>query len=494
MWQFLSGFEMVLHWHYVAYMFVGVAFGLLLGFLPGLHGGTGMALMLPFTYEMEALTSLVFLLSIYTGSLFGGAVTAILFNTPGTSANIATAFDGYPMSRSGQPGRALGLSLMSSFGGGVVGCACLLLLAEPMSRVSIRFGAAEIFMVAVFGLSMIGSLADNVLKSLYAGVFGILLGTVGMSASGVIRGTMGNTYLIDGIPLSATLVGLMALPEIFDQLASPTKIPSSEKQHNMPRQFLEGILETLRKGPRVLVSSLIGVFVGIMPAAGSTVASMLSYNQSKQFSERPELYGTGCPDGIIASEAANNASEGGALATMYILGIPGSGGAALVLAALVLQGWLPGPQMFLEHSEILYASISSLFLQQFVMLLLGGVFCLLGTQIVRLPLIYLMPCILVFTFLGAYSTRYLLFDSGLMLFFCAIGWLMKRNGYPLPPLVLGLLLGSIADTELMRVYQGYDHFYEIFGSPIVCLLALASAAGVAYPAIAGRSKKRNAGM
>lgn len=488
---FFSGFEVIFHVQYIGYMFAGVLFGLVLGFLPGLNGGIGIALMLPFTYEMESLSALVFLLSIYTGSLFGGAVTAILFNTPGSAANIATTFDGYPMNLNGEAERAMGLALMSSFFGGIVGCVCLLLVAEPMARFSLRFGPGEMFMVAIFGLSVIGSLSSNALKSLLVGFFGLLLGTVGTSASGSIRGTMGIVYLIDGVPLVPALIGLLALPEIYAQMVNKYQFDAVEMRRDSIARFFKGELEMFKYIIRAAICSIAGVVIGIMPAAGASVASMLCYNQSKQLSSKPERYGTGIPEGIVSCETANNASEGGALATMFVLGIPGSNATAMMLGALVLQGWTPGPKLFVDHSNIIYTAFSSLFVQQFVMLLLGAALCLLAAQIIRLPFIYLMPCIVVFTVLGAFSGRYLLFDPMLMLLFSFVGWMMKKNGFPTVPMILGLLLGAIADVELMRIYQAFDCFWEIFRSPIVCVLAFLSIAGALYPLVVKRVSRKN---
>lgn len=485
--HFFSGFEIVLQWQYIGYMFAGVSFGLILGFLPGLHGGIGIALMLPFSYEMDSLPALLFLLSIYTGSIFGGGVTSILFNTPGSAANIATTFDGYPMSRNGEPERALGLALMSSFTGGLIGCTCLLLLAQPMARFALCFGPGEMFMVMVFGLSVVGSLSSDMLKSLFSGVIGVLLGTIGTNATGVVRGTLDFVYLRDGVPLVPAFLGFLALPEIYSQIAVPMKFGNRDTRIDV-RRFILGIFETFRHWIRAVVCSIVGVIVGIVPAAGAAIAGLLCYNQSKQLSRHPERYGKGIPEGIVSCETANNASQGGSLATMYVLGIPGSGATAVLLGALILQGWTPGPKLFFQYGEILYASISSLFLQQFVMLLLGAGLCLLGSRIVRLPFLYLMPCIIVFMVLGAYSTRYTLFDPALMFFFSAVGMLMKKNDYPIPPLILGLMLGSIMDIELTRVMQSYNSFLEIFHSPIVCVLMAVTIGSFVSPIILAKVK------
>lgn len=490
---FLQGFATVLQPHYLPYMFGGVALGLIIGFLPGLSGGMGVGLMLPFTFHMDPLTALVFLCSIYTGGVFGGAVTAILLNTPGAPANLSTVLDGYPMARNGEPERAMGISLMSSFIGGLVGCIFLLVLAGPLASFSLKFGPGEMFFVAIFGLTVVGSLADNVVKGVFSGLFGILLGTIGLSASGVLRGTMGIVYLMDGIPTVPALLGLLALPAIYElsgRKSAVLKVDTVSTGFASLRGLLKGFRDTFSHIVQSLLCAVLGTFIGIIPAAGSAIAGVLGYNMSKNFSKHPEKFGTGVPEGIVGPETANNASEGGALATMFVLGIPGSTATAMMLGALALQGWAVGPKMFVDHSDIIYTAFSSLFCQQFVMLLLGMGLCLLGATLVKIPVKYLMPIILAFAITGAYSANYLEFDCLLLIFFSVLGYLMKRNGFPAMPLILGLLLGGTADVELMRINQLFDSFWQIFESPIVIVLAVVSLASVLLPFIMKEVKRR----
>lgn len=468
---FITGFGAIFHIQYILYMFGGVTLGMTLGVLPGLSGSMGIALMLPFTFTMDPLTALVFLLSIYTGGLFGGAVTAIVINTPGSSANMATVLDGYPMSQNGETGRALGLSLGSSAIGGLVGCVFLLLVTEPLAKLSLQFGPAEMFMVTIFGLSVVGSLSDNVLKSLFAGTFGILLGTIGMSSTGAIRGSMGSIYLLDGLPLMPTMIGLLAIPSIFD-LAIQKEVGLKDAESGSMKEILGGMKEVLTHPIQVVLSSILGVIVGVMPAAGATIAGLLSYNQSKQFSKNSANFGKGAAEGIIASESANNASEGGALSTMFVLGIPGSNSTAMLMGALIIQGWAPGPRLFIDNRDVIYQSFSSLFVQQFVMIIVGLVICYFAAQILRIPNKYLVPTILVFTILGSFANRNTLFDAFLMIGLGVLGWFMRKSNFDIMPIILGVILGSVADEELLRIYQSYDSFFEIFTRPIVIVLTL----------------------
>lgn len=470
-------------------MFAGVALGLVLGCLPGLTGSLGIALMLPFTYHMDALTALVFLLSIYTGGLFGGAVTAIMINTPGSAANMVTMLDGYPMAKRGEGGRALGIALSSSVLGGLIGCLFLVMATEPLATLALKFGPGEMFLVVFFGLSCIGSLAKNSLKSIYSGLFGILLGTVGMSTVGTIRGTHGIIYLMDGVPMTPALIGFLALPEIILLLNQTSMVENLDSKSIGPKSILRGFTDVIKRPIQTILCSLLGVVVGIIPAAGASVAGVLGYNQSKQWTKAGDKFGTGVPEGIIACETANNASEGGALSTLFVLGIPGSSSTAMLLGALVLQGWNPGPKLFIDNKEIIYTAFSSLFLQQIVMFIIGFIICACAVYIVKVPTRYLVPFILTFTMVGSYSSRYAIFDIGLMVLFGVLGYLMKKADFPVMPLILGLLLGSSADSELLRIFQSFDHFYEIFKSPIVLVLTAVSIFCIVTPLVTKKRKK-----
>ncbi|MDR1514941.1 MAG: tripartite tricarboxylate transporter permease [Synergistaceae bacterium] len=488
--MFLTGFITIFHIKYVLLMFGGVFFGIVVGALPGLTASMGIALMLPFTYNMEALSALVLLLSIYSGGIFGGSITAILINTPGAPSNVATVMDGYPMTLRGRSEEALGLALYGSVIGGLIGCVFLVSVMKPLANISLKFGPSEILMVAVFGLTVIGSLGDNIFKSIYSGLFGILVGTVGSSASGALRGTMGSMYLIDGVPMIPALIGLLALPELFT-LASREYVVSNLSKRFDARRILSTISEIVKRPVQTFLCSMLGVIVGVIPAAGSAIACILSYNQAKQWSRKSKLFGTGIPEGIIAAETANNASEGGALATMLVLGIPGSGSTAMLIGALILQGWVPGPRLFLDNKEIVYASISSLFVQQFVMLFIGMACCVFAAKIISIPTKFLLPTIILFTILGAFSTRNALFDANLMMFLGLVGWFMKQNDFPTMPLILGIILGPIADHELLRTIQLFSgHYADLWYRPITVFLLVLSVFSVVLPLIMKRRKER----
>lgn len=478
---FWAGFTHIFSGGHVIWMFLGMLFGLVLGALPGLTGSLGIALMLPFTYHMAPLRALVFLLSIYTGGLFGGAITAITINTPGSPANLMTQLDGWPMTRKGKSGKALGVALMSSTIGGLIGCVFLVFATEPMARFSLKFGNGEMFMVMVFGISCVGSLAKSPTKSIFAGCLGILLSTVGASVVGKARGTYGSMWLYEGLPTIPVLIGFLAIPEVVKLVISDGKIVDVDKSALGFKSIINGFKENILHPIQTLLCSVLGVAVGVVPAAGSAVAGVMSYNLSKTLIKREEEFGEGNSQGIIASETANNASEGGALATMFVLGIPGSSSTAMLIGALALQGWAVGPKLFIDHKDIIYTAFASLFMQQIVMLMLGFILCMCASYIVKVPNKFLLPCILVFTVLGAYSNRVVSFDALIMIVLGIVGYLMKRNEFPILPVILGYLLGGDAESNMVRIAQQYNSFWEIFKSPITCTLFVISIISFVLP-------------
>jgi putative tricarboxylic transport membrane protein len=458
-----SGLEMVLSLSIIFLMVVGVLIGILAGSIPGLTGGIAIALFLPFTYQMSALPALVFLLSIFTGSTWGGAVTAILINTPGSPASAATAFDGYPMTQKGQGGRALGLSIGASVVGALIGAIFLMVAIEPLGRFTLKFHSSERFLIAIFGLSIIASIGGkNPLKAYLAGIFGILLGTVGMAPTGALRGTLGWSYLLDGFPIIPALIGLFAIPEIF-RLMNRQYITHGEV---IPKpslgQLLEGVVKAIRHPFLLLRSALIGVGVGALPAAGATVATLISYNQAYALSKQSDLYGTGIPEGIISAEAANSSSEGGSVATMLALGIPGGMGTAVLIGALITQGWIPGPNLIWNHLDVIYGVLWAQIFQALLLLPLGIIFAFWASKIVFVPTRILIPIISVTIVAGVFALNYNTTDVYMTLAFGIIGWSMRKYGYPLIALILGIILGPMADAELIRISQRYAGDYTIF--------------------------------
>lgn len=491
-WQSLiDGISMFMNWFNFLLIILGLFMGVILGAIPGLTGSLGIALMLPVTFTMEPLPAFVFLIAIYTGGLFGGAITAVLINTPGSPAAVATTLDGYPMTKKGQSGKALGLAVGSSTIGGLIGAFVLLIIIQPLASFALKFGPTEMFIVAVFGLTIIASVQEGgFIKSIYAGLFGVLLGTIGMTSTGALRGTFGSVYLIDGLPMIPALIGLFAVSELFF-LADKKFVAKDTSGQSYASEIVRGVKRVFKYPFNIIRSSSIGVFVGALPAAGSTIASLLSYSEAKRFSKNKSEFGKGNEEGIVAAETANNASEGGALATMLVLGIPGSASTAMLLGAIIMQGWVPGPRLFIDQSSILYGVIFSMIIGLLLLVFVGGIVSLGAGKVINIPTQILIPIIVVFALIGAFATRNLLFDAFLVFIFGVIGWYLRRNKYPVIAVVLGLILGPLADQELLKSVQlhGSDTLSAFFTRPISLILIIITVVGVLIPLIVEKIKK-----
>ena len=486
-----QGVAMFLEWQNLFLIIIGLSFGVVLAAIPGFTGSMGIAIMLPITFTMDPLPSLVFLLSIYTGGLYGGAITAILLNTPGSPAAVATTLDGYAMTRRGYAAKALGISVGASTIGGFIGVLVLLVIIQPLASFALKFGPPEMFLIAVFGLTIIASVrGGSFIKSIYAGLFGILLGTIGMTSSGALRGTFGNVNLIDGIPMIPALIGLFAVSELFF-LLDKDYVASKKMTNINARQIVDGVKTVFHHPINLIRSSVLGVFIGALPAAGSTVASLVSYNEAKRASKQSDKFGKGSEEGIIAAESANNASEGGALATLLVLGIPGSASTAMLLGAIIMQGWVPGPRLFIDHSDVLYGVIFSELIQEILLLFVGGTFAILASRVVNVPTRILIPIITIFAIIGSFAVRISIFDAFLVFIFGVIGWYLRKNDYPTIAVVLGLILGPIADQELARTVQlfGDETLSAFVQRPISLAILIITVLGIVLSSFFHKKQK-----
>ncbi|MFV0491324.1 MAG: tripartite tricarboxylate transporter permease, partial [Pseudorhodobacter sp.] len=466
------------------YMIAGLALGVIFGAIPGLNAGIGIALMLPVTYGLDPLTSLVFLTSIYTGGVFGGAITAILINAPGSPSAVATTLDGHPMALKGMGNEALGLSIGASALGGLLGMIFLVIIIRPLAGFALQFGPAETFLLVIFALTSIASLSEHsFLKGLIAGAFGLLLGTIGFTASGAMRFTFNSVYLIDGMPIIPALIGFLALSELLQRLETPlTQLPEAGKLDL--RRILAGVAMVPRRAFSLFRSSVIGIFIGAIPGVGATVGSLVSYEAARRTSRHPENFGQGEPDGIIAAEAANNSSEGGAMATMLALGIPGGAATAILIGALTIQGIVPGPRLIYEHADVVYGLLAAEIFEQILLLGVGIAVAALFLRLIYLPFAIIVPAVVVMSYVGAFSVRNVGFDAILLIVCGVIGWLMKREGYPVVAVVIGVMLGATADAELIRMYQLYgDDWSVLWSNPICMVLILAIIASLSAPAL-----------
>lgn len=445
----LFGFGTLLGWKPLLIIVCGVVIGIMVGAMPGLSPSTGVALLVPFSYTMSPALAVVLLVSIYISSNYGGSITAVLINTPGTPAAAATAIDGYPMTLKGEAGKGLGMSLIASTIGGIFGVIILIVFAVPLAKLAISFHPADYFALAIFGLTTVGSLGSgNVSKAMVAVLFGLIINTVGLDPiSGVSRYSFGIDQLYDGFSLIPALIGLFALSVVFTAFEAGQfgSTVVDKVSGNFP-----SLKESWKTKYTIVRSSVLGTIIGIFPGAGATIASFISYNIAQRSSKEPETFGKGAMDGVAASEAANSSSVGGALIPLLALGIPGSATDAVLIGALQLHDITPGPLLFETNPEIVYGIFASLIIANAVMLVLGIFGVKYFAKVVEVPASVLYPMILAIALIGSYAVRSSFFDVGACFAFGVIGWIFKRYGYPVAPIVLGIVLGSLLEENFRR--------------------------------------------
>ena len=456
----------------------GIVIGLVFGAIPGLQISMAMAIFLPMTLYMDFMQAMLFLTAIFTGGGFGGSIPAILMNIPGTSSAIATAFDGYPMSRQGLHNTALGIALGASCIGVIVGYSLLLLLINPLSEVVLRIGPAEMTVVILWGITLIGGLSSgSLLKGLISGLAGLLVGTIGYSEAGVTRGTFGSPYLLDGVPAIPAMIGMFAASELFRLVKSDYLVADSAARKVSVTKILAGFRSAISYPWIVLRGSLIGVFVGSIPGVGSSVANLLSYMATKRKHADPESFGNGNPSGVVASEAANSTSEAGSMATLLALGIPGGGATAVMLAAFSMHNITGGPQFIREETDVVYAIILANFGQAFLLIVLGLLLIPLLANVIKVPMNYLVPSVLSLAIFGAFGLTGDLSGPITVLIFSVIGFVFKRFGFSVPAAVIGILLGGMAEDSVIYLHQisGGQWSYLLERPMALVILALLAA-------------------
>lgn len=471
---------------YLLYIAAGTLFGIFVGVMPGLSSVMGLSIMLPFTLTLKGSGGILMMLGLFCGAIYGGSITAILINTPGTANSAATCLDGNPMAiKKGQPGRALGLSTMASTFGGLFSAVMLLWTAPLLSKFAMKFTPPEYFAMAVFGLSIVTSVSNkNLLKGLLSAVIGLLLATIGIdSIAGTTRFTFGTIYLTGGISFIPVLIGLFAF--------SQGLITTEENFGKMMKKVTPKIKRTIptmedvkRVFPTMLRSSVIGTVIGAIPGTGGDIASWVSYNEAKRWSKHPEEFGNGAPEGIAAPEAANNAISGGALIPLLTIGIPGDSGTAVMLGALMMQGIIPGPLLFTEQTDKVYLIIVGLFLANIFMGLLGFAGIRLFSKIVAIPDVILTPMIFIFCFVGTFAMNHNISDIFLMIIAGILGYFMLKMDFCVPPLILGLILGRTLESNLRRSLVLSDGSPVIFlQRPIAFVLLIAAFISLIYPIV-----------
>ncbi len=434
-------------------IFAGTVFGVVIGALPGLTSTMGVALLVPVTFGMSPEMGLALLGAIYCSSTYSGAISAILINIPGTPANCCTLLDGYPMTQKGESGRAIALATSASAFGGFISIFALLFMAPPLAEFALKFGAQEYFLLALFGVSVIASLSDrNMLKGLWAGALGLFLSIIGMHPlTGDVRFTAGIAELYSGLPIVIALIGLYSIPEVISSLSGSD---NSEKQVNaVGSGVISQMMELFKYKMLIFRATVIGIIVGIVPGAGSSIASFVAYDDAKRSSKTPELFGTGSPEGVIASETSNNAVVGGSLIPALTLGVPGNAVSAVLIGGLMIHGLKPGPTLFIENSGIVYSFIMSLFVSNLAFIPVGLFIARYGIKLIETPASILGPLVIGLAVMGSYAINMSVVEIMLMLGIGLIGFLMKEFDVPREPLVLGLVLGSMAEGELARAFS-----------------------------------------
>jgi len=421
---------------------MGTLSGIIVGGIPGLTATMAVALLIPVTFSLSPITGLILMGGVYCGAMYGGSIPAILLHTPGTPAAAATALDGYPLSRQGHGGLALRVSVVASFVGGTFSALLLLIVAQPLAEISLKFGPAEYFLLALMGLAGIVSLSeDNLIKGLISGFLGLGLAVVGTDViSGQLRYTMGVKDLYDGISFMPALIGMFSITQMleltgYDRIVKEGIDITSIKREKMPPGM----------GKFISVGTLTGTMVGVLPGEGATIAAFVSYNIAKQISDRKEDFGKGNPQGIAAAEAGNNGCVGGSLIPLLTLGIPGNSVAAALLGGLLIHGLIPGPDLFTQHAHITYGFILSLFLANIVFWIVGMLFAPYFSRISLTPSAILIPAVSTFAIVGAYAMNNSIFDIWVMLIFALLGLLLSKTGFSTSAVVLGMILGPIAE-------------------------------------------------
>jgi putative tricarboxylic transport membrane protein len=475
----LQGFGTALIWYNLLFAFVGVLIGTAVGVLPGIGPMSGVALLIPVTAsltgglppEQAATSAIILLAGVYYGAMYGGSTTSILLNTPGESSSVVTTLDGYQMAKRGRAGSALSIAAIGSFVGGLVTLVALIVLAEPLSNVALKFGPAEYFSLMLLGLAAVSGLAGkSVTKALIMTVSGLLLATIGIdNVSGIARFTFEMPWLYQGIEFLTIAVGLFAVGEVFKTILEKDEDGGEVAKIN---NLLPSKDEFKESAAPIARGSLLGFFIGILPGAGATLASFFSYILEKKISKDPSKFGKGAIAGVAAPETANNAASGGAMIPLLTLGIPGSGTTAILMGALMMYNVQPGPLLFEDHPGVAWGLIASMFIGNVMLLVLNLPLVKVFAKIIQTPKQFLIPIIIAISIFGVYAVQVSTNDLLLLLACGFLGYFLSKHDYPIAPLVLGLVLGPMIENNLRRALTISNGEYEIFFTRPISLVFL----------------------
>ncbi len=473
-------------------IFGGVILGLIFGSIPGLTATMAIAICLPITYTMGPIHGMALLMGLYIGGVSGGLVPAILLNLPGTPSSIATTFDGYPMAQNGQAGKAFGFAIVSSFLGGFLSIIVLMTISPPLAQFALKFGPYEYFAVSIFALTLISSLSDgSLIKGLLSGMLGLSLAMVGSAPIDAFpRFTFGVDSLDGGFNLLPALIGLFAVSEILK--IAERKIKKRQQVDYRIKGFGFTLKEFFQQGWNMLRSSLIGIGIGILPGIGGGTANIISYVAAKNQSKYPEKFGKGIPDGVVASETSNNAAIGGALVPLMSLGIPGDTVTAMLLGGLIIHGLTPGPLLFTQNGDVVYGIFVSLIIANIVMIILLFLGMRIFVKLLSIPQYILLPIILTLCAVGAFGVNNRLFDVGSLLTFGVVGYILLKAKFPLTPIILGFILGPIAETSLRRgLMLSKGDFTPFLTEPIAAVFFIIAFLSIVFKIFKNSRKRKS---
>ena len=490
----IEGLSYVLNPSHFPFLFIGVLGGILVGALPGLTGSVGIILLLPFLYYLEPATSLIMLSGMFCGAIYGGSISAILISTPGTPSAAATVLDGYPLSEKGEAGKAIGVATIASTMGGIISTLCMIFISPQLARFALKFGPEEYFALMVFGLTVIASVSGaSLVKGLISGFFGLLIASIGIDElTGYARYSFDIPNLMTGFPMLPVLIGLFAISQIFIELSNVGK---ELKRYD---QRIKGVLPTWGEFKRLLKviipASFLGTFIGIIPGTGGAIASFMAYNEARRFSKDPDSFGKGNLAGVAAPEAANNGTTGGAMVPLLTLGIPGDVVTAVMLGALMMIGVRPGPLLFEQNPQIINALFVGFMLAQFLILGLGLASVKVFPRILKVPISILFPVIFALCFLGSFSLNNSIYDMFVALLFGVIGYFMRKHGFAAAFMILGVILGPLAERELGKaLIMSHGNWATLVQSPIALVFYGISILSVTYSLLRMQRLKRKKG-
>ena len=491
---FLLGGSQVLSLDTLIYMAIGTVAGVIAAAIPGFTITMAIVLTLPLTFAMEPLQGISVMLAVYVGGYTGGLISAALLGIPGTPSAVATTFDAFPMARGGQPGRALSMGIWASFFGTLISTVVLILAAPPLAMFAVRLGPWEYFSLIVFALTIVASLVGaSLIRGLIAGVIGLVLATIGPDPMmGRPRLDFGIDMLAPGLPFLVVLIGIFAISQLMSEVEDVGEVRSGTAlaAKDIDFQVWSVMREVLMRPVNLVRSSIVGVLIGALPGAGGSIANLLAYDQAKRASKTPEKFGTGIPEGVVASEAGNSATAGGGLIPLIALGIPGSAVDAILMASLMVHGISVGPRLIMDNADLVYGMFIAMVVASLLMLIICSFSMRFFLRVTEIPKWAIVPAVIVCTVVGSFALNNRATDIYLLGYVGLAGYTLRALDYPLAPLVLGVILGPIAETNLRRALMTNPEWTTFFTRPVSLIFLIAAVLSIGW-AIRQHRRKRS---